>query len=189
LIEAAYFVPRDRGVEIAKQLVDSGVRVRVLTNSLASNDVIAAHAGHAKYREEVIESGVELYEIRPDARVADRSVISFKSKAALHAKVFIFDRKSFFIGSFNLDPRSANINTEAGLYVESPQLAAQVIAYLDDGVRPEKSYRVLLDDEDDLVWVTEIEGKEIRYDTEPETTFGQRFLSNLIMILPVDHQL
>ncbi len=189
LIEAAYFVPRERGVEGIKRLTERGVRVRVLTNSLASNDVVAAHAGHAKYREDVIESGAEVYEIRPDAGVAGKSIVSFKSKAALHTKALVFDRQSVFIGSFNLDPRSANINTEAGLYVESPELAAEVVAYMDEGVRPENSYRVLLNDEGDLVWVTEVDGQEVRYRKEPETTFGQRFLSDLIMSLPVHHQL
>lgn len=189
LIEAAYFVPRDRGIEGIKRLIERGVRVRVLTNSLASNDVVAAHAGHAKYREEVIESGAEVYEFRPDAGVADKSIVSFKSKAALHTKALVFDRESVFIGSFNLDPRSANINTEAGLYVESPELAAEVIAYMNEGVRPENSYRVLLNEEGDLIWVTKVDGQEVRYRKEPETTFGQRLLSDLIMILPIQEQL
>jgi putative cardiolipin synthase len=94
-----------------------------------------------------------------------------------------------FIGSFNLDPRSADINTEAGLYVESPELAQQVIEYMDEGVRPENSYRVLLDEHGDLYWVTEVDGKEVRYHEEPETTFGQRFMSGFIELLPVEDQL
>jgi putative cardiolipin synthase len=189
LIESAYFVSRDRGVEIAKQLHDRGVRVRALTNSLASNDVLAAHAGYAKRRKALIEAGVELYEMRPDAGVIKKKVISGQSKAALHTKAIVFDRESVFIGSFNLDPRSADINTEAGLYVESPELAQQVIEYMDKGVRPENSYRVLLDEHGDLVWVTEVDGAEVRYTEEPETTFGQRFMSGFIMILPVEEQL
>jgi len=189
LIESAYFVSRDRGVEIAKQLNARGVRVRVLTNSLASNDVVAAHAGYAKRRKALIEAGVELYEMRPDAGVVKKKLISGKSKAALHTKAIVFDRESVFIGSFNLDPRSADINTEAGVYVESPELAQQVIEYMDEGVRPENIYRVMLDEHGDLVWVTEIDGDEVRYTEEPETTIGQRFMSDLIMILPVEHQL
>jgi len=189
LIEAAYFVTRDRGVEITKQLNERGVRMRLLTNSLATNDVLAAHAGYAKRRKDLLANGVELYEMRPDAGVIKKKVISGKSKAALHTKAIVFDRKSVFIGSFNLDPRSADINTEAGLYVESPELAAQVIEYMDEGVRPENSYRVLLDENGDLYWVTEVDGEQVRYDEEPETTFGQRFMSGFIMLLPVEHQL
>jgi putative cardiolipin synthase len=189
IIEAAYFVPRERGVAKAKQLNDRGIRIRVLTNSLATNDVLAAHAGHAKYREEMLANGVELYEMRPDAGVIKKRVISGKSQAALHAKAIVFDRESVFIGSFNLDPRSANINTEAGLYVESPALAAQVVEYMDEGILPENSYRVLLDENGDVYWVTEVDGEEVYYYDEPETTFGQRFMSDLIILLPVEHQL
>lgn len=189
LIESAYFVTRDKAVEVVKDLTERGVRIRVLTNSLASNDVIAAHAGHAKRREDLIANGLELYELRPDAGAVKQRVLSGESKAALHTKAIVFDRESIFIGSFNLDPRSASINTEAGLYVESPELAEQVAAYMDEGVLPQNSYRVLLDEDGELAWVTEIDGQEVRYDNEPETSFGQRFMSGFIMMLPVEDQL
>ena len=189
LIESAYFVMREESIDTMKDLQERGVRVRVLTNSLASNDVVAAHAGHAKRREAMIANGMELYEYRPDSRVGKTRAYRGESKAALHTKAMVFDRESVFIGSFNLDPRSAAINTEAGLYVESPELAQQVIEYMDEGVQPENSYRVLLDESGDLYWVTEVDGNEVRYYKEPETTFGQRFMSGFIMILPVEHQL
>ena len=189
LIESAYFVTRDRGVETVRQLTDRGVRIRVLTNSLASNDVVAAHAGHAKRRKELIEAGMELYEYRPDSMVSKTRAWRGASKAALHTKAIVFDRESVFIGSFNMDPRSSDINTEAGLYVESPELAEQVADYMDEGVWPENSYRVLVDEDGDLVWVTEIDDAEVRYHEDPETTFGQRFMSGFIMILPVEQQL
>ena len=189
LIGSAYFVPRDKAIEAVKDLQARGVRVRVLTNSLASNDVVAAHAGYAKRREQLIRNGVELYEYRSDSRVSKTRTYRGESRAALHTKAIVFDRESVFIGSYNIDPRSSSINTEAGLYVESLELAGQVAAYLDEGVRPENSYRVLLDENGDLYWVTEIDGREVRYDQEPETTFGQRFMSGFIMLLPVEHQL
>ena len=189
LMESAYFVTRDKAIRVVKQLQDRGVRIRVLTNSLASNDVVAAHAGHAKRRKPLIEAGLELYEYRPDSRVGKTRAYRGESKAALHTKAAVFDRESVFIGSFNLDPRSAAINTEAGLYVESPELAQQVIEYMEEGVRPENAYRVLLDEDGELYWVTEVDGNEVRYTQEPESTFGQRFMSGFIMILPVEHQL
>ena len=189
LLESAYFVMQDPSIEKLAELKDRGVRVRVMTNSLASNDVIAAHAGHAKRRRKVIENGVELYEMRPDAGMIEKSIASGDSKAALHTKAIVFDQESIFIGSFNLDPRSASINTEAGLYVESPELAKQVTAYMDEGVRPENSYRVLLDDDGDLVWVTEIDGVEVKFHKDPESGFWDRFISGFIMLLPVEHQL
>ena len=189
LIESAYFVTQDKAFEAVRKLTERGVRVRVLTNSLASNDVVAAHAGHAKRREKLIANGMELYELRPDAGAVRQRIAVGESKAALHTKAVVFDRESVFIGSFNLDPRSASINTEAGLYVESPELAEQLAAYMDDGVQPQNSYRVLLDEDGELVWVTEFDGQEVRYTNEPETSFGQRFMSGFIMLLPVEHQL
>jgi len=176
-------------VSTLAQLSKRGVRVRVLTNSLASNDVLAAHAGHAKRRKLVVESGVELFEFRPDASVIDHSANDAEVKSALHTKAAVFDRKSVFIGSFNLDPRSGSINTEAGLYVESPELAAQVIAFMDEGVTPENSYRVRLDDDGDLVWITREDGSEVRYHKDPHSSFWDRMLSGLIALMPVEHQL
>jgi len=101
----------------------------------------------------------------------------------------VFDREAVFIGSFNLDPRSGSIDTEAALYVESPELAEQVIAYMDEGVQAQNSYRVLLDENGELVWITEIDGREVRYHSDPETSLRQRFISGSIMLLPVEHQL
>jgi len=189
LIESPYFVPRDRGIGRMAELHDRGVHIRVLTNSLASNDVLAAHAGYAGRRKQVLESGVELYELRADAGAIRKRVAFFGAKAALHAKVVVFDRKDLFVGSFNLDPRSADINTEAGLYVESPELAAQVIAWMDEGVLPSNSYRVLLAEDGKLQWTTEYEGKDVTFDTDPESTAWQRFVTGFIQILPVENQL
>ncbi len=189
LIESAYCGLREKSIDTMKNLQGRGVRVRVLTNSLAPNDVLATQAGLAKRREAIIEHGMELYEYRPDSRMGKTRACRGESKAALHTKTMVFDREAVFIDSFHLDPRSAAINTEAGLYVESPELAQQVIEYIDEGVQPENSYRVLLDENGDLYWVTEVDGNEVRYYKEPETTFGQRFMSGFIMILPVEHQL
>jgi len=97
LIESPYFVLRDRAIARMRELHDRGVRVRVLTNSLASNDVVAAHAGYADRRKQVLESGVELYELRADAGVIKKRIAYFGAKAALHAKVVVFDRKDVFI--------------------------------------------------------------------------------------------
>jgi putative cardiolipin synthase len=187
-IESAYFVVGDRGVESTKKLIERGVKVRVLTNSLASNDVLAAHAGHANYRKGLLEAGVDVYELRPDSAIIKKTWKG-ESQAGLHTKAMVFDDESVFIGSFNLDPRSANINTEAGLYVESPELAARLLAYMEEGVLPKNSYRLILDDAGDLIWVTQNDGVEIRYNKDPLSTFGQRFMSGFIGILPVESQL
>jgi putative cardiolipin synthase len=187
-IESAYFVVGTRGVRAIEKLCNRGVKVRVLTNSLASNDVIAAHAGHAKFRDDLLATCTEIYEVRADAGVIHKEWEG-KSRAGLHTKALVFDRESVFIGSFNLDPRSANINTEAGLYVESTELAKQVLEYMDEGIKPENSYQVKMDANGELYWETSIEGAIVRYDDEPDSTFGQRLQSDLIELLPVESQL
>ena len=193
LIESAYFVASDRGVRMARMLHEKGVEMRVLTNSLSSNDVVAAHAGYASYRKALIEAGVQMYELRPDSVsptvVEKKIIVGGKSKAALHTKAIVFDHESIFVGSFNLDPRSAYINTEMGVYVENPELTCQLIAYMDEGVLPKNAYRVMLDDDEDLIWHTQMDGKPVTFTKEPQTTFWQRFMSGFIKMLPVEKQL
>lgn len=189
MIESAYFIPLDRGVAKLKELVDRGVRVRVLTNSLASNDVIAAFAGYAGVRERLIRMGVELHELRSEPGPVRKRIIGFGGRSGLHTKALVFDRQDVFIGSFNLDARSSYINTEAGVYVESPALAAQVVEHMNEGADPDISFRVQLDQDGRLRWVAEDEGTPVRYDTDPMTSLWQRFLAGVIRLLPVASQL
>ena len=97
-----------------------------------------------------------------------------------------FDRKAVFIGSFNLDPRSAVINTEAGLYIESPELTERLMAYMATGVVPANSYRVLFDPAGEIVWDTMQDGRQVRYRGEPETGFRRRLFANILKLLPID---
>lgn len=192
-IESAYFIPGTRFREVTSDLRQQGVRIKVLTNSLASNDVTAAHAGYASVRKQLLENGVELYELRPDAE-ADRKRwnITASSQSSLHSKVIVFDKRTVVIGTFNLDPRSANINTEIALVVESSALADQVVAIIDNGMRPENSYRLILEDQNDsqqLVWITEQDGEELCYITEPEASLWRRLGAWFFSLLPIRHQL
>ena len=191
LIESPYFVLPARAQATVKALHERNVRVRVLTNSLASNDVLPAHSGYAKTRKQLLERGMELYELRPDTDAfrPGWSLLSGRSRAALHTKAMAFDREAVFIGSFNLDPRSAVINTEAGLYIESPELAERLVAYMETGVAPANSYRVLLDPNGEMVWETVKDGKRVRYQDEPETGFRRRFVTDLLKMLPIESQL
>jgi putative cardiolipin synthase len=191
LVESPYFVLPARAQATVKALHERNVRVRVLTNSLASNDMLPAHSGYAKTRRRLLENGMELYELRPDTDAfrPGWSLLSGRSPAALHTKAMAFDREAVFIGSFNLDPRSAVINTEAGLYVESPELAERLTAYMAAGVVPANSYRVLLDPNGEIVWETVRDGQRVRYRDEPETGFRRRFVADLLKLLPIDSQL
>ena len=191
LVESPYFVLPARAQATVKVLQERNVRVRVLTNSLASNDMLPAHSGYAKTRRRLLENGMELYELRPDTDAfrPGWSILSERSRAALHAKAMAFDGEAVFIGSFNLDPRSAVINTEAGLYIESPELAKRLTAYMAAGVVPANSYRVFLDPKGDIVWETERNGQRVRYRDEPETGFRRRFVADLWKLLPINSQL
>ena len=134
---------------------------------------------------------MELYELRPDTDAfrPGWSLLSGRSRAALHAKAMAFDGEAVFIGSFNLDPRSAAINTEAGLYIESLELAERLAAYMATGVMPANSYHVLLDPNGGLVWQTARDGQRVHYQDEPETSLRRRLLANLWKLLPIDSQL
>ena len=196
MIEAAYVIPGPEGVERARLNKEWGIPQRLLTNSLATNDVAAAHAGYAKYRRDLIRNGIELYELRPDASSVKRnwSLLAGRSKASLHTKAFVLDRELVVIGSFNVDPRSIALNTEIVILVESPELAEQIIEYMNQGVQPENSYRVILENDavtgaEQLVWITENDGKEIRYYSEPEVGLWSRFTVWLMGLLPIEEHL
>jgi len=190
LIESPYFVLPDRTIERVRQLTARGIKVRALTNSAASSDVIAAHAGYANTREKLLKAGAELYELRPDSNMERHwSVLSGKSRAALHCKSIVFDRKSVFIGSFNLDPRSSTLNTEIGVMIDSPEIASQVAKIMDEGVSPGSAYRVTLDNDDRLMWTAENNGEKVQYDKDPETNVWNRLLFDFIGILPIEHLL
>ena len=144
LFASPYFVLRTRGIDEVGALHDRGVRIRALTNSMASNDVLPVHAGYAKTRKRLLDNGMEIYELRADTDAYHSNLPRWAhgSRSALHAKALAFDREAVFIGSYNLDPRSGDINTEAGLYIESPALAEELAALIIDGMSPENSYQV-----------------------------------------------
>jgi putative cardiolipin synthase len=161
----------------------------VLTNSLASNDVIAAFAGYSGQREALLKAGVELYELRPEPGPVRKRLFGLGGRSGLHTKAIVFDRKDVFVGSFNLDARSAMINTEAGLYVESPELAQQVADFMNEGVDADNAFRVQLDKDGRMFWTSADDGVPVRYDTEPMSTPTQRMEAGFIRMLPVAEQL
>lgn len=190
LIETAYFVPGERGVARLGGLVERGVDVTVLTNSLATNDVLAAHAGYMDYREALLDAGVKLHELRPDAHAQQQqlSVLASESESTLHTKALVYDRRAVFVGSFNYDPRSLVINMEMGVLVHSRELAATIAATIREGLEPANSYQLALHD-GEIRWQTVIDGEAVCLDNEPETGWWERFLANLLSLMPIDDQL
>jgi putative cardiolipin synthase len=178
LISSPYFIPGERGVASFKQLREKDVRVRIVTNSFAGNDVALVHSGYAKYRKDLLKLGVELYELKPSLAAApEKDQTRFGSSgASLHAKVFIVDREQVFVGSLNLDPRSLDLNTELGFIVESSELAEMLARQFDELIRPAYTYRLELEPSDgDLLWISEENGREVRYTRDPEVGFWRRF--------------
>jgi cardiolipin synthase C len=190
LIESPYFVLPDRVIERVGQLTARGIKVRAMTNSAACSDVMAAQAGYANTRVKLLKAGAELYELRPDTNMKRRwSILSGTSRAAMHNKFIVFDRKSVFIGSFNLDPRSSTLNTEIGVMIDSPEIASEAARIMDEGVLPGSAYHVTLDNDGRLVWTAENDGKHVQYDTDPETSVWYRLLLGFVGTLPIEDQL
>jgi len=169
--------------------------VRVLTNGLASTDVLPVFGKYKKYRRQLLEAGVELYEIdpahdldgpagplpTPDAAKAPR--------AALHGKVLSFDCLQFFVGSMNLDPRSAFTNTEIGFLVDAPDVAGPLCQGLDQTFA-RAAFRLELTTTPDgarhLEWVDTDKGREQRFTSDPRASRWQRFKAWVYGILPIE---
>jgi len=182
-----YFVPMAQGTASLQRLVGQGVKVRVLTNALESTDVAAVHAGYAKRRKDLLRAGIRLYELkRGDApNPAESTKTGGSSGASLHAKTFQIDGDRLFVGSFNFDPRSAKLNTEIGLVVDSPVLAQRLKAFLDTAL-PLHAYEVRLTPGGDLQWVEGTSDGPRIHDTEPGTSAFRRAEISFLSILPIE---
>ena len=184
LIVSPYFVPRKDGIQGLADLEERGVEVTVITNSLAANNQFTVHGGYAPSRKPLLEAGVRIYEVRPDADVAGTEFIdSSGGRATLHTKAFIVDDKEVFIGSFNFDPRSANINTELGVIIRDPELALFYSVSVEEYL-PKQTFEVFLNEDGKLRWRSYKDGEEVIYDKEPETTWGQRTKAWFARIIP-----
>ncbi|HEX4234695.1 MAG TPA: phospholipase D family protein [Caldimonas sp.] len=180
---SAYFVPGDAGTEALTALARRGIRVRVVTNSLAATDVVSVHAGYVKRREPLLRAGVELYELKPQPSAQQHAMeIGSSSKAGLHAKTYAVDQRAIFVGSFNLDPRSARLNTEMGLLIESSVLAKRLAGVV-DAAYPAVAYRVTLAEDGTLRWA---DGTGKMFDVDPETGWGRRALVEIGSWLPIE---
>lgn len=192
LIISPYFVPGQEGAARLVNDVAQGRRVAVLTNSLAATDVAAVHVGYARVRRQLARGGVELYEMKQKAGSRDgrrQLSVTGSSGASLHSKAVLIDDRWVYVGSMNLDPRSAILNTEMGVLVESPELAAQLRAQWDLITSPELSYRVVLEPDGELVWLDRVAGRERRSQHEPDASAMRRIGVTLLRLVPIDSQL
>ncbi|WP_316155858.1 phospholipase D family protein [Cupriavidus sp. BIC8F] len=204
LLISPYFVPDDDGEAWLIALAKRGIRVRILTNSFAATDVSPVHAGYAPHRLALVAAGVELYELKPSAYAElassgkaargsrSRSWLS-SSRASLHAKNYIVDRRLLFIGSLNMDPRSAKLNTEMGIVLDSPALAERMIKSTENALL-DMTYRVGMQTDGDggnrrLTWTTREKGQLMVYDSEPGMGPLQHLGIGVLRVLPIKEEL
>ena len=175
LIQSPYVIMPDGGIELFEQLIDRGISIRISTNSLASTDNIQAFSGYSAQRKKLLRAGVELYEFKPSPAIQDELIQNYPRIAennpvfALHAKSMVIDDRIVFIGTFNLDPRSANLNTELGVLVDNRELARQLIANIERDIRSENSWRT-----------TE------EFNPDSEVGRGKRFRVWMYSVLPIE---
>jgi putative cardiolipin synthase len=187
---SAYFVPGQAGTDLLTSLAAQGVAVRVLTNAQEATDVVTVHGSYAEYRPALLAGGVRLGELRADPLIPrqDQRLATYLvgSASSLHSKVFAIDGQRVFIGSFNFDPRSAQLNTEMGLLIESPTFA-QAVTRAVGHLMERGAYALRLSPTNTLEWVTQDEsGAQNVQTTEPNTTWFDRALVRIIGVLPVE---
>jgi putative cardiolipin synthase len=198
LVVTPYFVPTPNELQLLARQIERKVQVRILTNSLPAAPDLLAQAGYARYRPTLLEDGVKLYEIRSDlgntrGSGESRKIARFGTYA-LHAKLFVFDRTAVFVGSMNLDQRSARLNTEMGLIIDSNELADTISARFNALASPDNAYEVVLEDPPHhsappLAWRTREQGEVVTYRTEPARSWRQRFEMRFLKLLPLDPEL
>ena len=189
IVISPYYVPGERGMALMTELRERGVRVRVLTNSLAATDAPIVHIGYARYRKDLVRQGVELHELQPRIGVERSRLGAFgSSRASLHAKAVIVDRRTVLVGSMNMDPRSEKLNTEIGMVLRSPRLAGQLVKLYDD-VTLHSSYRIDVTEGNDVRWLKEAPEDRELHTSEPEASAWLRLVLFLLTPLAAEEML
>jgi putative cardiolipin synthase len=193
VIQTAYLIPTQEGVDLIAEHIDKGIRYRVMTNSLLSNNHISVHGHYQKYRKPLLEAGVELYELRADTelieyyRETDQKLAD--SNAGLHTKAFVLDGRFSIVGSYNMDPRSRIWNSEIGLLVDSEPFAQKVLEVMDRQFEPASAYRVDLDERGKLRWTLDLPEGTQTWNKDPEAPWYKRWAARFIGWLPIEKEL
>ena len=184
IIFTPYFIPRERGLKLIRKLSEKGIRIIILTNSLATNNHTSVHSAYSSYRKDLLRAGVELWEARADAAkftsVEGETQLEYLT---LHTKGALIDRKRIFVGSLNFDPRSIDINTEMGLLIDSPELGAS-LAETALQVIHHTGYLLQIGEDNKITWHATINGQEVVETKEPQTSRWKRFIAWLLKIAP-----
>ena len=187
IISSPYLVPDREMIGLIDELVGRGVRVRIITNSLASNSHVIAHSAYKKWRRSLLGAGAEIYEMRADAPILERyrTPPATPKWLALHTKAVVVDGRRSFVGSPNLDPRSMILNTEIGVIADDPELAALLVRLFGRDMAPENSWRVTLEDGGWLKWWN---GDDEHVGRQPAKGFQQRAVEFFLNLLPIKNQ-
>jgi putative cardiolipin synthase len=186
LIVNAYIIPTERGISMLRELRERGVEIKILTNSLASHDVPAVNSHYKEWRRPILETGAQLYEMRHDAAIQPLVSDTPPTRAeymGLHSKAMVVDREQVYIGSMNFDPRSAEINTEMGVFVRSRDLGDALAALIERDLEPVNSWRVEMDSALGLRWVNDEESVS----RQPARSWWQRVEDVIFMTFPKEY--
>ena len=185
-----YFVPGIGATVTLRSLARQGTEVAILTNSLSATDVAAVHSGYARYRLPLLEAGVRLYEMKLSPVFEDGHT-RFRlgsSRGSLHTKAVVLDGERVFVGSFNIDPRSSNLNCEMGVWIRSRALASELEESFASGIDPLRAYSLVAENSR-LTWIEQLDGVEVRHTHEPHAGLWRRFITRLLERLPIESQL
>lgn len=190
LLISPYFVPGIGGTAVLRSLALQRAEVAVLTNSLAATDVAAVHGAYARYRHPLLDAGVRLFEMKHSPRLEEGHRLRLGSaRASLHSKAAVIDGERVFVGSFNIDPRSARLNCEMGVWIRSPPLARELVRSFRVGTELERAFQVSLDAAGKLLWTERDAGQLETHSREPHASRGRRFVAWLLTLLPIESQL
>ncbi len=188
-----YFVPEDDGTQALIEMAKRGIKIRILTNSLAATDVPALHGFYARRRVSLLQAGIQLYEFKPTAnsrpisRWRLREWRGRQSNGSLHAKAISWDDDMTYVGSMNLDPRSLMLNSEVGLMITGPVAAQQINEVFNDRVL-EMAYHVTLDPQSKLQWTEKnTDDQIVTHHSEPAASFKRKATAKLVGLLPIGY--
>jgi len=187
LVVSAYLIPTPELERAVKRALDRGVRVRILTNSIGSNNHLAAHSAYRNHIDTLLKHGAELHETRIHARDRGRYILApiTRKTLALHAKAVIFDGDKVFVGSANLDPRSLRINTEMGFLVVSRPFNKKVREALESDFSTANAWRLELQSNGKVIWVADDQTLE----SQPALSSMQRIEDWFFSNLPIESEL
>ena len=172
-IQSPYLVMPEGALDIFEGLIKNAVKIRVVTNSLASTDNLLAFSGYQNQKQLLLDAGLDIYEYKPYPAIASELFLRFeenyheKPVVAIHAKTMVIDGQSLYVGTFNLDPRSANLNTEVGIIVDNMKLAKEVETHIFNDMKAENSWEVR------------------KYNANAEVSIGRRLKLLLYRMLPM----